>query len=581
MVLLKKKVRSIGSILGVAFFLILGCSQTSYTHVPVEPTGSSVSQTTTSAPTISPPSNPLPPVNPASNTKKNPTHPPVQSTPLPDYYYDWEKDQYPYGSEFYNRCVYPRTVDHRPGTVLDELFAMRELIANHYLFKYDYVDLDPRKYVESATSFNQHYANMTDKNSYLQQLRTSRIRPTGKPTHGMHRTWKTVYDNPTPQPSSLQEAHWLGIKWRVVSSNLPLDLRVEYTEPNAPATQLANGAPKVKRGDKLLKVNDFDVVSSRDGDLSETFYSLSRAKASTGATKFVLLDRDTKLEKTVVLNSFNYQRKDMFSAVYETDTGNVGYLYIKKIRYLIEDILDAVDTFENNGIKDLVLDIRYLNEQELSEANKTDSALAYIIAGQNRDLFSNKIAYRKRYGFSRLTHLGGIDAYRGDVPFHKYCPIHEVDGKIQCIYWASWRSTSRVPFIFEAKSFNPLDLERVFILVSNETCHVAETLINGLRGIDMEIILIGEPTCGNPYDLARYDNCGITVYLIDTRYVNDKGFGGYEEGFKPANAKFKHGVSVKGCYVENVLTKPLGDINEPLLATALKYREDESCPPVP
>ncbi|MFM9598141.1 hypothetical protein ACKI1O_53780, partial [Streptomyces scabiei] len=44
-----------------------------------------------------------------------------------------------------------------------------------------------------------------------------------------------------------------------------------------------------------------------------------------------------------------------------------------------------------------------------------------------------------------------------------------------------------------------LNLERVYLLTTSSTCSASEAIINGLQGIDIEVIQIGAGTCGKPY----------------------------------------------------------------------------------
>lgn len=63
--------------------------------------------------------------------------------------------------------------------------------------------------------------------------------------------------------------------------------------------------------------------------------------------------------------------------------------------------------------------------------------------------------------------------------------------------------------------------------------------------------------------------------------MNQDGFGEYPDGFSPANEPDFDGVSVPGCYAEDDFSRALGDPSEAMLAAALQYREDETCPAVP
>jgi hypothetical protein len=105
--------------------------------------------------------------------------------------------------------------------------------------------------------------------------------------------------------------------------------------------------------------------------------------------------------------------------------------------------------------------------------------------------------------------------------------------------------------------------------------------MNGLRGIDVEVIQIGTTTCGKPYGFYAIDNCGIAYFTIQFRGVNEKDFGDYTDGFSPANTQGTKGVSLPGCSVSDDFGAELGDVNEDRLAAALSYRETETCPVPP
>ena len=123
-----------------------------------------------------------------------------------------------------------------------------------------------------------------------------------------------------------------------------------------------------------------------------------------------------------------------------------------------------------------------------------------------------------------------------------------------------------------------LDLRRVILLTGPNTCSASESLINGLRGIDIEVILIGEPTCGKPYGFYATDNCGTTYFTIQFRGVNAKGFGEYRDGFVPTEGANGDGFTVPGCRAADDFSRPLGNPAEGRLATALGYRDSSVCP---
>ena len=111
-----------------------------------------------------------------------------------------------------------------------------------------------------------------------------------------------------------------------------------------------------------------------------------------------------------------------------------------------------------------------------------------------------------------------------------------------------------------------LGLKRVYVLTGNNTCSASESLINGLRGVDVEVVQIGNTTCGKPYGFTAHDNCGMSYFPIEFNGVNDKGVGGFDAGFEPT------------CKVADDLEHQLGDPNERLLAAALHHRQYGQCP---
>ena len=123
-----------------------------------------------------------------------------------------------------------------------------------------------------------------------------------------------------------------------------------------------------------------------------------------------------------------------------------------------------------------------------------------------------------------------------------------------------------------------LNLSRVFVLGGEGTCSASETIINGLRGIDVEVVLIGDATCGKPYGFYPLDNCGTTYFTVQFRGVNAKNFGDYADGFVPANLTGTPGLPIPGCAVVDDFSKPLGDPTEARFAAALGYMADGSCP---
>jgi hypothetical protein len=84
-----------------------------------------------------------------------------------------------------------------------------------------------------------------------------------------------------------------------------------------------------------------------------------------------------------------------------------------------------------------------------------------------------------------------------------------------------------------------LGLQRVFILAGGDTasgavtCSAAESIINSLRGVGLQVIRLGETTCGKPFGFSEKVNCGYSFYAIEFQGFNAQGFGDYQNGFDP------------------------------------------------
>lgn len=545
------------------------------------------------------PSQPTPPTST--------TPPPTKSAPtdsrinpnrqaLPNSAYDWIKDtNSPYSGEFNRRCVYPeKAVTYKYnmayGSVLDELFYVRSRIRKYYIFNDEVVDLDPRLHSHLSSDFDEHFEKMTDKDSYLQKLRSTKKLEDGTPRHGLFQANKEQ-----PQPGlQYRFPYWrYGILWDKRSEVPPRNYVAKVVLPNSPGAELANGSPKVKRGDRLTKINDVDFISSDGDDINQKFYKWLNPEKSGEVTKFEFIDRDTQKAKTVWLSSKFYGGSNddhfQFTKLIETNNGSVGYINIGASLNSFYQIYETIKEFKKNEVKDVIVDIRYYKKEENpQDTHRSEPMLLYSILGKENTA-------GKQYR-NRISRKGAEAQWRDanqSIPFYSKCKAEtsrardekrcnqssdRVNGYACGFLWLYRCGTATYDFDLES-----LNLNKVYLLTSNETCHIGELIINGLRGIDVEVIQIGEQTCGSSY-LAYKDsshNCGIEYEIYDTKFTNNKNEGDYPYGFQPKNTKSDLGIELPGCFVQDDLSKDLGDTEEVLLAAALQYRKDGTCPKVP
>jgi hypothetical protein len=125
-----------------------------------------------------------------------------------------------------------------------------------------------------------------------------------------------------------------------------------------------------------------------------------------------------------------------------------------------------------------------------------------------------------------------------------------------------------------------LNLNRVYVITSSNTCSASESIMNGLRGVGVEVYQIGSTTCGKPYGFYPQGNCGTTYFSIQFQGLNAQGFGNYPDGFAPQNSTGFSSVELNGCSVADDFGRALGDTLEGRLQAALNFRasNNQVCP---
>ncbi|TFY99519.1 S41 family peptidase [Ramlibacter rhizophilus] len=214
----------------------------------------------------------------------------------------------------------------------------------------------------------------------------------------------------------------------------------------------------------------------------------------------------------------------------------VGYLLFNKHGRGAQDaLIDAVTALRDARIQDLVLDLRHNAGGYLHIAQ----ALASMVAGpaQQGQVFESLRYNDKRAADGAGRTLKFEDTVQvGESRYGKGHPLPQ------------------------------LGLPRLYVLATGMTCSASESIVNGLRGVGIEVVIVGETTCGKPYGFHRKNNCGKAYFAIEFQGVNAAGFGDYAGGFAPR------------CPVTPDPAAALGDAREPLLAAALHHIDSGRCP---
>ncbi len=434
----------------------------------------------------------------------------------------------PASSSLAEQCAAPRpagTVDpftkapygDVQGSLATEEAFLRSWIDETYLW---YQDV---RALPAATLDATAYATPQD---YFNALKTPLMTATSHPKDKFH----FFIDTPTWVSEALSgQALGYGFQVALISATPPRSAIVAFTEAGTPAT-----AAGIARGASIITVDGVDFANG--SDLTTLNAGLFPTQA--GPHTFTILDQGAASTRSVTLNAVQITETPVQNVMTLPAPNNtVGYmLFNDQIATAESELVAAINTLKTAGVTDLVLDIRYNGGGFLDIA----SELAYMIGGtmiQNGAFFERAI-YNDRNPFNQST-------VQATTNFH---------------------STSQGFSLGAAGQPLPtLNLGRVYVLTTADTCSASEAIVNGLRGAGVTVNLIGSTTCGKPYGFFPKDNCNTTYFAIQFQGVNNVGFGDYPDGFTPT------------CAVADDFTKALGDPGENQLEVALGLRNTGTC----
>ncbi|MRV75778.1 peptidase S41 [Duganella sp. FT92W] len=424
----------------------------------------------------------------------------------------------PASAAYQHLCAAPRVADathyypDRQGTMGDEKTFLRLWSDETYLWYNEIPGADPAGYATAA--------------DYFAVLKTPALTASGKPKDRYHFT----YDSAKYDELSRGVELGYGLSFmRNAAPNIPREWRIASVAPGSPAEKAG-----LKRGDRLDQVDYQDFVWAGDSatvDLLNAGLFPSKAGDthemifSRGLQKLMVFMQAAKVDVAPVQNT----------RVLETSTGKVGYMTFNSHNVVSElQLIEGFKALAQAGVDDLVLDLRYNGGGLLAVA----SEVAYMIAGSAQTTGKT----------FELTLNNGKG--KPETPLI-FLPLS-----------MGLNAPKPAPYL---KPLPSLNLKRVTILTGPGTCSASESIINSLRGIDVEVNLIGGQTCGKPYAFYPTPNCGTTYFTIQLQGVNHKGFGDYGDGFAPT------------CQVADDFTRAQGDPEEALLAEALHYRRTGKC----
>lgn len=276
------------------------------------------------------------------------------------------------------------------------------------------------------------------------------------------------------------------------------------------------GAANVERGDEIVAINGVNADSFTSEFIEAAFGGPEEAIDIT----FTIRKRGQTDPIDVTVTKGLYDIKTVLeNRTLQHNNKRVGYLnFLTFLDTSEAELTDAFSTLKNDNINELVLDLRYNLGGRIAIAEQLGS----LIAGQAVDNTT----------FTRFTYN---DKY----------------------------SHQDVSYPFQARP-NALDLDRVYVLTSPDTCSASEMVINSLRPF-IDVVTVGGTTCGKPFGTRSNAYCGKVINALEVNLLNAANAGGYYDGI------------AANCPTAENITQPLGEPDESLLSAALYHIDNQQC----
>ena len=416
----------------------------------------------------------------------------------------------------------------------DEKFFLRSFTNETYLWYDEVPDLDPT--VESESVLD-----------YFDRLVTDRTTANGNRVDNFHFSTSTEEF----ERSRSGQTFGYGAEFAILESSSSAtggrDIRVAYVLADENAAD--NG---VARGAKVLTIDGEDAVFGGTQAVVDVL-NAALFPDTEGETHVFEFQRPDGTVFEVTLTAATVEDQPVLT--YGTFTegadefgeggSTAAYLNLTTFspRTTEEALFAAFSDLEDEGVENLYLDLRYNGGGLVAVACE----LGFMIAGDANT--SGKTC----------TQLVFNDKLPNDDPF----PFFD----------------EGVGFtVAEGTPLPTLNLGKTTILSTPRTCSASELTLNALLGIDVDVNLVGDRTCGKPYGFSPESNCGTTYFTIQFASANNKGFTEYPEGFFPTPGAATNGVNVSGCPVADDFSEQLGSLDEGILAAAVQFEADGTCP---
>lgn len=331
---------------------------------------------------------------------------------------------------------------------------------------------------------------------------TTNIEDGGYEADGSRYIFSTIEYLGTQSPFASTRAGQSENGWGIELSSFPIMLTnttvaliVNHVFPGSPAEKAG-----MKRGAWITHFNNAEITTS---NVYDVWYEIMYGDPKSASFKWETAFSDKPVTATIAPGNYlpNPVAKACvldLSAYPEFDGKTVGYLaYLGFEHEYRQELVDAFKKFKHAGVTDLVIDLTSNGGGEV---------------------------YTSNYLASMIIDESFVGTFYGDMRHHESNATGNVDMYIEA-------KTNDTPAI----ELPHLGLQKVYILTTSVTASASEATIAGLKGLDIDVVVIGEP-------LTRGKNCGMDTETlkigsgwyyfapITFRIFNAKNWNDYADG---------------------------------------------------
>ncbi len=267
---------------------------------------------------------------------------------------------------------------------------------------------------------------------------------------------------------------YVGLGFKLKYFNNKLYIALVY--PNSPAARA-----HLKRGDKIIAINNHTVANKDYAYINSLLgYDQEGVEVTLLVEDQNGTQRDLRLYKEQV-----HTPSVLKSQIFTLDGEKIGYiLFDSFINNSSLELQEAFRKFKQNGIKKIIIDLRYNGGGLVEAANDFVS----LLIGQN---YSNEVSFRLLFNEE--------NSYKNRNYYIRHLS-------------------------------NSMALDDIYFLTTKRTCSASEALINALKPYNVNTHIIGSKTCGKPVGMIGKEFCDFYLMPIEFKITNANQEGDYFNG---------------------------------------------------